>query len=79
MTPEEREKTIAVLQRASVIANRHGKQIIDECGNSASVACTSAAIMLSTFAEAANMSMHDVMGLLMVVHKQTKSFSKESS
>jgi hypothetical protein len=79
MTPEEREKSIAVLKRAVIIANRHGKQVLTECNNSAAVSATSAAIMLSTFCAAAGMSMHDAVGLFMSVHKQTEAMSGEQA
>jgi hypothetical protein len=73
MTPEEREKSIAVLQKAVIIANRQGKQMLSECNNSAAVSATAAAIMLSTFCAAAGMSMHDAVGLFMSIHKQTEA------
>lgn len=75
MTPEERERSLDVLKKAVIIANRHGQQVLDECGNSAAVAATSAAIMLSTFCAAAGMSMHDAVGLFMSVHKQTEAMA----
>ena len=75
MTPEEREKSIAVLKKAVIIANRHGQQMLDECNNSAAVSATAAAIMLSTFCAAAGMSMHDAVGLFMSVHKQTEAMA----
>ena len=74
MTPEERNRSLAVLKKAVVIANRHGQEVLNECDNSAAVAATAAAIMLSTFCAAAGMSMHDAMGLFMSVHKQTEAF-----
>lgn len=75
MTPEERDRSLAVLKKAVVIANRHGREILDECDNSAGVSATAAAIMLSTFCAAADMSMHDAMGLFMSVHKQTEAMA----
>jgi hypothetical protein len=79
MTPEEREKSIAVLQKAVIIANRQGKQMLSECNNSAAVSATAAAIMLSTFCAAAGMSMHDAVGLFMSVHKQTEAMTGEQA
>lgn len=79
MTPEEREKSIAVLKQAVIIANRHGQQVLTECNNSAAVSATAAAIMLSTFCAAAGMSMHDAVGLFMSVHKQTESMTGEQA
>ncbi len=75
MTPEERDRSLAVLKKAAVIANNHGQQILDESDNSAAVSATAAAIMLSTFCSAAGMSMHDAMGLFMSVHKQTEAMA----
>ena len=79
MTEEEREKSIAVLKKAVIIANRHGQQVLDECNNSAAVSTTAAAIMLSTFCAAAGMSMHDAVGLFMSVHKQTEAMAGDHS
>jgi len=79
MTPEERDRSLVVLKRAVVIANRHGQQVINECDNSAAVAATAAAIMLSTFCAAAEMSMHDAVGLFMSVHKQTEAMAGDRS
>ena len=73
MTPEERRESLDVLKKAVIIANRHGQQILDESENIASVAATSAAIMMSTFCSAAGMSLHDTMGLIMSVHKHTEA------
>lgn len=75
MTPEERNRSLAVLKKAVVIANRHGQEVLNECDNSAAVAATAAAIMLSTFCAAADMSMHDAVGLFMSVHKQTEAMA----
>jgi len=77
MTPEERRESLDVLKKAVVIANNHGQQILDESDNIAAVAATSAAIMMSTFCSAAGMSLHDTMGLLMSVHKQTMAMERE--
>jgi hypothetical protein len=79
MTPEEREQSIAVLKRAVIIANRHGQQVLNECDNSAAVAATAAAIMLSTFCAAADMSMHNAVGLFMSVHKQTEAMTGDKA
>ena len=79
MTEEEREKSIAVLKKAVIIANRHGQQMLDECNNSAAVSATAAAIMLSTFCAAAGMSMHDAVGLFMSVHKQTEAMAGDEA
>jgi hypothetical protein len=79
MTEEEREKSLAVLKKAVIIANRHGQQVVDECNNSAAVSATAAAIMLSTFCAAAGMSMHDAVGLFMSVHKQTEAMAGDEA
>ena len=77
MTEEERKKSLAVLKKAIAIANQRGHQIMDDCDGSAAVSATAAAIMLSTFAASAGMSMHDAVGLFMSVHKQTEAMMKE--
>lgn len=79
MTPKERERSLAVLKRAIVIANIRGHEVMDDCEGSAAVAATATAIMLSTFAASAGMSMHDAVGLFMSVHKQTEAMVKERS
>ena len=77
MTPEEKERCLNVLKRASVIALKRGNEIVDDCGGDTAISTTSAAIILSTLAAAAGMSMHDVMSLMMSVHKQTEALIKE--
>ena len=77
MRPEERQESLEVLRQAVVIANRHGQQILDESDNVASVAATSAAIMMSSFCSAAGMSLHDTMGLIMSIHKHTIHITQE--
>ena len=75
MTQEEIDRSLAVLKKAVVIANRHGQEILNECDNSAAVSATAAAIMMSTFCSASDMSMHDAVGLFMSVHKQTEAMA----
>jgi hypothetical protein len=77
MTPEEKRESLDVLRKAVVIANRHGQQILDESDSVASVAATSAAIMMSTFCSAAGMSLHDTIGLIMSIHKHTIHITQE--
>ena len=79
MTPEERERSLDVLKKAVIIANRHGQQVLDDSNNSAAVSATAAAIMLSTFCAAAEMSMHDAVGLFMSVHKQTEAMAGDKA
>lgn len=78
MTEEERDRSLAVLKEAVIVANRHGQQVLIECNNSAAVSATAAAIMLSTFCAAAGMSMHDAVGLFMSVHKQTEAMGEQT-
>ena len=75
MTPEEKAASLEVLKKAIVLANKYGHQLMDECDGNAAVCATAAAIMLSTFCSAADMSMHDAMGLFMSVHKQTEAMT----
>ena len=77
MTEEERKKSLAVLKKAIAIANQRGHQIMDDCDGSAAVSATAAAIMLSTFCAAAEMSTHDAVNLFMSVHKQTIAMERE--
>jgi hypothetical protein len=79
MTPEEREKSLAILKRSAMIASHRGQQVMDDCNGSAAVSATAAAIMLSTFCAAAEMSMHDAVGLFMSVHKQTEAMAGDRS
>lgn len=75
LTPEEREKSLAILKRSAMIANHRGQQVMDDCNGSAAVSATAAAIMLSAFCAEAEMSMHDAMGLFMSIHKQTEAMA----
>jgi alpha-L-fucosidase len=77
MTDEERKEAEEILYRSVQIANKFGPLILDEADNSGGTAATSAAIMLSSFCDAMGMSLHDTMGLLMSVHKQTIAMERE--
>lgn len=77
MTDEEREQCLLVLKRSIRMAHHYGIKIVDQCEGNAAVAATTAAVMLSTFAASAGMSMHDAVGLFMSVHKQTETMIKE--
>ena len=77
MTPEEKERCLKVLKKASIIAARRGNDIVDDCGGDTAISTASAAIILSTLAAASGMSTHDVMSLLMSVHKETERLVKE--
>lgn len=77
MTDEERNECLLVLKRSVRMANHYGIKIVDQCDGNAAVAATTAAVMLSTFAASAGMSMHAAVGLFMTVHKQTEAMVKE--
>jgi hypothetical protein len=77
MTDEERKEAEEILYRSVQIANKFGPLILDEADNMGGTAATSAAIMLSSFSSAMGMSLHETMGLLMSVHKQTMAMERE--
>jgi hypothetical protein len=78
MTEEERKKAEEILYRSIQIANKFGPLILDDADNLGGTAATSAAILLSSFSSAMGMTLHDTMGLLMSVHKQTMAMERES-
>ena len=77
MTPEERDKNAIMLIRAIEISNKFGPLILDDADNIGGTAATSVAIMMSQYCGAMGMSMHDTVGLLMAVHKQTMAMERE--
>lgn len=77
MTPEERERSNEILVDAVRIANKFGPVILDDADNIGGTAATSVAIMFSQYCAAMDMSMHDTVGLLMAVHKQTMALERD--
>ena len=77
MTDNERKEAEDILYRSVKIANKFGPLILDDADNIGGTAATAAAIMLSSFCSAMGMSLHDTMGLLMSVHKQTMAMERE--
>jgi hypothetical protein len=77
MTDDERKEAEEILYRSVKIANKFGPLVLDDADNIGGTAATSAAIMLSSFCSAMGMTMHDMMGLLMSVHKQTMAMERE--
>jgi hypothetical protein len=77
MTPEERDKNAIMLIQAIEISNKFGPLILDDADNIGGTAATSVAIMMSQYCGAMGMSMHDTVGLLMAVHKQTMAMERE--
>ena len=77
MTDDERKEAEDILYRSVKIANKFGPLILDDADNIGGTAATAAAIMLSSFSSAMGMSLHDTMGLLMSVHKQTMAMERE--
>ena len=71
MTPEERDRSTDILIDAIRISNKYGPLILDDADNIGGTAATTVAIMMSQYCSAMGMSMHDTVGLLMAVHKQT--------
>ena len=77
MTDEERERAMHALNHSIRIANKFGPLIIDDAGQMGGTAATAAAILLSTFCAEMDMSLHDTVGLLMTIHKQTMALERE--
>jgi replicative DNA helicase len=77
MTPEDHDKNTEMLIRAVEISNKFGPLILDDADNIGGTAATSVAIMMSQYCGAMGMSMHDTVGLLMAVHKQTMAMERD--
>jgi replicative DNA helicase len=77
MTPDEHDKNTEMLIRAIEISNKFGPLILDDADNIGGTAATSVAIMMSQYCGAMGMSMHDTVGLLMAVHKQTMAMERD--
>ena len=77
LTPEQHEEATRILMRATEVAKRHGVAMIVESDMNPRQAIASACIILSTYAVGENMTMHEIMGLLMEIHKQTLAMHKE--
>jgi hypothetical protein len=77
MTDDERKEGMEILYRSVHIANKFGPLILDDADNDGGTAATSAAILLSSYCAAMGLSLHDTMGLLMSVHKQTMAMDRE--
>jgi hypothetical protein len=77
MTEEERKQCLDVLSDSAKIANKYGPKIIEDSDGLGSVAVTSAAILMSSYAMSMGMTLHDAISLLMLVHKQTILMERE--
>ena len=77
MTEEERKQCLDVLSDSAKIANKYGPKIIEDSDGLGSVAVTSAAILMSSYAMSMGMTLHDAISLLMLVHKQTMVMERE--
>jgi hypothetical protein len=77
MSPEDRKITTDHLQGAGALANKFGPIILIESESNPAISITCAAILLSTFCAAAEMTLHDSMGIFMEVHKQTMRMAGE--
>jgi hypothetical protein len=78
MTPEERQESIAMLNRSIGLANKHGQTLLDDAENSGGVAATTAAIMLSSYCSMLGMTMHEAVDLFMSIHKRTVEMMREA-
>lgn len=77
MTPEERDRSTDILIDAIRISNKFGPLILDDADNIGGTAATTVAIMMSQYCAAMGMSLHDTVGLLMAVHKQTMALEMQ--
>lgn len=77
MTEEERKKCLNVLSDSAKIANKVGPQIVAMADGLGVTAATTAAILMSAYAQSMGMTLHDAMGLFMMVHKQTIAMDRE--
>jgi hypothetical protein len=77
MTDDERKEAEEILYRSVHIANGYGPLILRDADNIGGTAATAAAIMLSSFCAAMGMTLHETVGLLMAVHKQTMAMERE--
>jgi hypothetical protein len=77
MTEEERKHCLDVLSDAAKIANKVGPQIVGLADGRGATALTASAILLSAYAQSMGMTLHDAMGLFMLVHKQTIAMERE--
>jgi hypothetical protein len=77
MTEEERKQCLDVLSDAAKIANKIGPQIVGLADGRGATAVTAAAILMSAYAQSMGMTLHDAMGLFMLVHKQTITMERE--
>jgi hypothetical protein len=77
MTEEERSECLNVISESAKIANKVGPQIIDLANGRGATALTASAILLSAYAQSMGMTLHDAIGLFMLVHKQTIAMERE--
>ena len=77
LTPEQRAEGLRILKRAAEIAQKHGVEMIKESDMNPRQAIAAACIILSTYAVGNGLTLHDMMGVLMEVHKQTVAMHAE--
>jgi len=77
LTPEQREAGMLILKHAAQIANKHGAGILEDSDGNPREAIAAACIILSTLGLSADMTMHDIIGIFMEIHKHTIHLSKE--
>lgn len=70
ITPEDRQRAKQMLVNAAQLSNKYGTEIVEEAEDSRE-ALVAMAIMLSSLGASMGCTMHDLMGLLMEVHKKT--------
>lgn len=76
LTQEQRAQGLLILKRASLIARKHGVEMIEESDHNSRQAIAAACIILSTYAVSNGMTLHDVMGVFMEIHKQTMAMAE---
>lgn len=77
MTPDERQLALDILARSVQLANKYGPLILDDSDNFGQVAVTSSAIIFVQYCSRMGMSLHDTVGYLMTVHKQTMALEMQ--
>ena len=79
MTPEEREYAEEIFDKAVVISNHIGPQIVDRANGSAPIVTTTAAVLLSHFCIISGISMYDSVDMLMSAYKNMLQAHKDES
>jgi hypothetical protein len=77
VTPEERQVALDILARSVQLANKYGPLILEDSDNFGQVAITASGIIFVQYCSKMGMSLHDTVGYLMTVHKQTAALEMQ--